>query len=151
MSKRGDSGVTRIGGIVVFVNNTNPGDRVRIMIVTVGERHAIGKVLNQFAKKDDTKSNIMQVKTEFSLGKLAKTPMGKEIFDNFASSFRETRDLTQAIDSAGNCARENGSLGDFQSAIINDILVVLKPFFESLVKPEKKSQVRGSRFSKQTT
>lgn len=152
MSRRGDSGVTRIGGIVVFVNDTRPGESVRIRIMTVGERHATGKVLNQSARRGDATLNITQIKTEFNLGKLAKTPMGKEIFDKFASSFRETRDLTQAFDSLFNCARENGSFEDLQNAIIKDILVVLKPFFESLiVKPEKKLKPRSSRFSKRIT
>lgn len=152
MSRRGDSGVTRIGGIVVFVNDTRPGESVRIRIMTVGERHATGKVLKQSARRGDATLNITQMKTEFNLGKLARTPMGKEIFDKFASSFRETRDLTQAFDSLFNCARENGSIEDLQNAIIKDILVVLKPFFESLiVKPEKKLKPRSSRFSKQIT
>jgi predicted RNA-binding protein with TRAM domain len=152
MSRRGDSGVTRIGGIVVFVNDTRPGESVRIRIMTVGERHATGKVLNQSARRGDATLNITQIKTEFNLGKLARTPIGKEIFDKFASSFRETRDLTQAFDSLFNCARENGSFEDLQNAIIKDILVVLKPFFESLiVKPEKKLKPRSSRFSKRIT
>jgi predicted RNA-binding protein with TRAM domain len=151
MSRRGDSGVTRIRGIVVFVNDTTPGESVRIRIMTVGERHATGKVLNQLARRGDATLNT-QMKTEFNLGKLAKTPMGKEIFDKFASSFRETRDLTQAFDSLFNRARENGSIEDLQNAIIKDILVGLKPFFESLiVKPEKKLKPRSSRFPKQIT
>jgi len=149
MSKRGDSGVTRIGGIVVFVDNTNIGDSVKIRIVTVGDRYATGKVLDQSEKSGDLRPNLMQVKTDLSLVKLAETSRGKEIFGKFASSFRETRDLTQALDSAVNCAKANGSLADFQGALINDIFVILRPFIGPLVvEPEKKSQARrDSRFS----
>ena len=44
ISRRGD-GVTRIKGLVIFVPNTRPGDRVRIVIRRVGAKYAIGEVV----------------------------------------------------------------------------------------------------------
>ena len=53
ISKRGDAGVTRIGGLVVFVNNTSPGERAKIRITKVEEAYATGEVLDQIQKNED--------------------------------------------------------------------------------------------------
>jgi len=44
ISRRGD-GVTRIRGLVIFVPNTKPGDRVRIVIRRIGPKYAVGEVV----------------------------------------------------------------------------------------------------------
>src|SRR5215467_2197632 len=46
LSRRGDSGVARVQGLVVFVPNTKPGDSVRIRIIKVGRGYASGETLN---------------------------------------------------------------------------------------------------------
>lgn len=40
MSRRGDAGVARIEGFIIFVPNTKPGDQVRIRITRVGRGFA---------------------------------------------------------------------------------------------------------------
>jgi predicted RNA-binding protein with TRAM domain len=45
MSRRGDSGVARVQGLVVFVPDSKPGDSVRIRITKVGRGYATGEVL----------------------------------------------------------------------------------------------------------
>jgi predicted RNA-binding protein with TRAM domain len=47
MSKRGDSGVAKIEGMVIFVANTKEGDQVRIKIKRVGMGYAIADVVQQ--------------------------------------------------------------------------------------------------------
>ena len=40
MSKRGDAGVGRIQGLVIFVPNTKVGDKVKVKITRVGRGYA---------------------------------------------------------------------------------------------------------------
>jgi len=47
MSKRGDSGVAKIEGMVIFVANTKEGDEVRIKIKRVGMGYAIAELVQQ--------------------------------------------------------------------------------------------------------
>jgi predicted RNA-binding protein with TRAM domain len=47
MSKRGDSGVAKIEGMVIFVANTKEGDQVKIKIKRVGMGYAIADVVEQ--------------------------------------------------------------------------------------------------------
>lgn len=47
MSKRGDSGVAKIEGMVIFVANTKEGDEVKIKITRVGMGYAIADVVQQ--------------------------------------------------------------------------------------------------------
>jgi predicted RNA-binding protein with TRAM domain len=47
MSKRGDSGVAKIEGMVIFVANTKEGDQVKIKIKRVGMGYAIADVIQQ--------------------------------------------------------------------------------------------------------
>ena len=45
MSRNGDSGVTRIRGLITFVRGTKPDDRVRIKIIKIGKEHARGQLI----------------------------------------------------------------------------------------------------------
>lgn len=45
MSRRGDSGVARIQGLVIFVPGTKVGDRVKVRITKVGRTYAVGEVI----------------------------------------------------------------------------------------------------------
>ncbi len=47
MSRRGDSGVAKIEGFVIFVPNTKPGDRVKIKITNVGRRFATAELVKE--------------------------------------------------------------------------------------------------------
>ena len=47
MSKRGDAGVAKIEGMVIFVANTKEGDEVKIKINRVGMGYAIAEVVQQ--------------------------------------------------------------------------------------------------------
>lgn len=47
MSKRGDSGVARVQGLVIFVAGTKVGDSVRIRITKVGRGYATAEVAGQ--------------------------------------------------------------------------------------------------------
>jgi predicted RNA-binding protein with TRAM domain len=49
MSKRGDSGVARVQGLVIFVAGTNVGDNVKIRITKVGRGYATAEVAGQAA------------------------------------------------------------------------------------------------------
>ena len=44
MSKRGDSGVARVQGLVIFVAGTNVGDSVKVRITKVGRGYATAEV-----------------------------------------------------------------------------------------------------------
>jgi len=145
ISKRGDAGVTRIGGLVVFVNNTSPGERAKIRITKVEDAYATGEVLNQVQEVEPRQ--FMETRSELKLAKLAQTPGGKEIFQRFSTSLSETKDTMRAYEAAVKCAEENGSLTDFQDAIINDIFIAFRPFIESVFtksfsKPSNKKRGR---------
>ena len=45
MSRNGDSGVTRIRGLITFVGGTKPDDRVRIKITKIGRGYAKGQLI----------------------------------------------------------------------------------------------------------
>ncbi|MFZ0326842.1 MAG: TRAM domain-containing protein [Nitrososphaeraceae archaeon] len=45
MSKRGDAGVARVEGLVIFIEGTNVGDKVRIRISKVGRGYASAAVI----------------------------------------------------------------------------------------------------------
>jgi predicted RNA-binding protein with TRAM domain len=49
MSKRGDSGVARVQGLVIFVAGTNVGDSVKIRVTKVGRGYATAEVAIQAA------------------------------------------------------------------------------------------------------
>ncbi len=45
MSRNGDSGVTRIRGLITFVRGTKPDDRARIKITKIGKGYARGQLI----------------------------------------------------------------------------------------------------------
>lgn len=45
MSKRGDAGVGRIQGLVIFVPNTKVGDKVKVKITRVGRGYATAELV----------------------------------------------------------------------------------------------------------
>ena len=45
MSQRGDAGVAKIQGFVVFVSDAKPGDHVKIKITKIGRRYATAEVV----------------------------------------------------------------------------------------------------------
>lgn len=49
LSKRGDSGVARVQGLVIFVVGTNVGDSVKIKITKVGRGYATAEVAGSAA------------------------------------------------------------------------------------------------------
>lgn len=49
MSKRGDSGVARVQGLVIFVAGTNVGDSIKVRITKVGRGYATAEVAGQAA------------------------------------------------------------------------------------------------------
>jgi predicted RNA-binding protein with TRAM domain len=52
MSKRGDSGVARVQGLVIFVAGTKVGDSVKIRITKVGRGYATAEVAGQAAASE---------------------------------------------------------------------------------------------------
>jgi len=46
MSRRGDAGVAKIQGFVIFVSGTKPGDHVKFKITRVGRRFAVAEVVH---------------------------------------------------------------------------------------------------------
>jgi len=52
MSKRGDSGVARVQGLVIFVAGTEVGDTVRIKITKVGRGYATAEVVSKGRSAD---------------------------------------------------------------------------------------------------
>jgi predicted RNA-binding protein with TRAM domain len=47
LSKRGDSGVARVQGLVIFVTGTKVGDAVRVRISKVGRGYATAELLGE--------------------------------------------------------------------------------------------------------
>jgi predicted RNA-binding protein with TRAM domain len=52
-SRRGE-GITRIEGLVVFVPNTKPGDKLKIKITNIGRRFAEAEVIGEAEEKGET-------------------------------------------------------------------------------------------------
>jgi predicted RNA-binding protein with TRAM domain len=49
MSRRGDSGVTKVQGLVIFVSGTRVGDSLRIRITKIGSGFATGEAIGKNA------------------------------------------------------------------------------------------------------
>jgi predicted RNA-binding protein with TRAM domain len=45
MSQRGDAGVAKIQGFVIFVSDAKPGDHVKFKITKIGRRYATAEVV----------------------------------------------------------------------------------------------------------
>jgi len=54
MSRRGDAGVAKIQGFVIFVSDAKPGDHVKFKITEVGRRYAVAEVVKDEVKDDQT-------------------------------------------------------------------------------------------------
>ena len=52
MSRRGDAGVAKIQGFIIFVSDARPGDHVKFEITKVGGSYATVEVVKE-AKEDD--------------------------------------------------------------------------------------------------
>ena len=52
MSRRGDAGIAKIQGFVVFVSEAKPGDHVKFEITRVGRRHATAEVVKETTEKE---------------------------------------------------------------------------------------------------
>jgi predicted RNA-binding protein with TRAM domain len=52
-SRRGD-GIARIEGLVVFVPNTKPGDKLRIKVTNISRRFAEAEVIGAAEEKTET-------------------------------------------------------------------------------------------------
>jgi predicted RNA-binding protein with TRAM domain len=61
-SRRGE-GITRIEGLVVFVPNTKPGDKLRIKVTNVGRRFAEAEVIGE-AKEEAAAEEEEESETE---------------------------------------------------------------------------------------
>jgi len=51
MSRRGDAGVAKIQGFVIFVSNTRQGDHVKFVITRIGRRYAMAEPVRE--RKDE--------------------------------------------------------------------------------------------------
>jgi predicted RNA-binding protein with TRAM domain len=52
VSRKGNAGVAKIGGFVIFVSDTKPGDRVTIKITKVADGYATANVMSRIMKKE---------------------------------------------------------------------------------------------------
>jgi predicted RNA-binding protein with TRAM domain len=53
MSQRGDAGVAKIQGFVIFVSDTKLGDHVKFKITKIGRRYATAEVVTDEEEEDD--------------------------------------------------------------------------------------------------
>ena len=60
LSRRGDTGVARVQGLVIFVAETKVGDSVRIRITRVGRGYATAEVVGQQAPTEEAPSSQAQ-------------------------------------------------------------------------------------------
>jgi predicted RNA-binding protein with TRAM domain len=54
MSQRGDAGVAKIQGFVIFVSDAKPGDHVKVKITKIGRRYATAEVVKEEEEEDET-------------------------------------------------------------------------------------------------
>ncbi len=57
MSRRGDAGVAKIKGFVIFVSGAKPGDHVKFKITKVGRRYAIAELVQEKPGEDEEKED----------------------------------------------------------------------------------------------
>jgi len=58
VSRQGNAGIAKIEGLVIFVNNASPGERVTVRIVKVENGYAKAEILNQIIKKEDKEQGM---------------------------------------------------------------------------------------------
>jgi predicted RNA-binding protein with TRAM domain len=54
MSQRGDAGVAKIQGFVIFVSDAKPGDHVKFRITKIGRRYATAEVVKGETEDEQT-------------------------------------------------------------------------------------------------
>jgi predicted RNA-binding protein with TRAM domain len=64
MSKRGDSGVARVQGLVIFVLGTKVGGSVKIRVTKVGRGFATAEVADRGAAAGETTKALLELETE---------------------------------------------------------------------------------------
>ena len=64
LSKRGDSGVARVQGLVIFVPGTKVGDAVKVKITKVGQGYATAEVVNSGSEQPAEQSQEDSQTTE---------------------------------------------------------------------------------------
>jgi predicted RNA-binding protein with TRAM domain len=60
MSRRGDSGVARVQGLVVFVAGAKVGDSVKVRITNVGSGYASGQVIQKGDSNSDNNNSSIE-------------------------------------------------------------------------------------------
>jgi predicted RNA-binding protein with TRAM domain len=63
MSKRGDAGVAKVEGLVIFVSGTKVGDSVRIKITKVGRGYATAEMIAQ-SSNDSGEAGLESLSSE---------------------------------------------------------------------------------------
>jgi predicted RNA-binding protein with TRAM domain len=58
VSRQGNAGIAKIEGLVIFVNNASPGERVTVRIVKVENGYAKAEILNQIIKQEDKEQGM---------------------------------------------------------------------------------------------
>ena len=53
MSQRGDAGVAKIQGFVIFVSDAKPGDHVKFKITKIGRRYATAEVVSDEDEEEE--------------------------------------------------------------------------------------------------
>lgn len=67
VSRKGNAGVAKIGGFVIFVNDTKPGDKVTIKITKVAEGYATAKVMNRIMGNENEVANEDKAASSYSI------------------------------------------------------------------------------------
>jgi predicted RNA-binding protein with TRAM domain len=62
-SRRGE-GITRIEGLVVFVPNTKPGDKLKIKITNIGRRFAEAEVIGEATEEETEEAATEEAEEE---------------------------------------------------------------------------------------
>jgi len=63
MSRRGDAGVAKIQGFVIFVSGAKPGDHVKFEITKVGRRYATAEIVKEETEEDEDEAEVVKEET----------------------------------------------------------------------------------------
>lgn len=66
VSRKGNAGIAKIGGFVIFVNDTKPGDKVTIKITKVADGYATAKVMNRMMSNEKEVANEDKAESTYS-------------------------------------------------------------------------------------
>jgi predicted RNA-binding protein with TRAM domain len=67
VSRKGNAGIAKIGGFVIFVNDTKPGDKVTIKITKVAEGYATANVMNRIMGNEKEVANEDKAESSYSI------------------------------------------------------------------------------------